>query len=157
MTRYDKEKYCWNISVLFTYRERYQGRKLRVILQIWPLILPLGSSGGSQVAMTAVPFPRRGLTSKFSGGPDGAGEWKEHQWMERQQLREEQQGRNQKQQGTEWGNCCLKYVQRKKKKKKKVCARRPELRKILLPYIVKGTSLWDVCKCWRSSKLWARQ
>lgn len=29
----------------------------------------------------------------------------------------------------------------KKKEKKKVCARRPELRKILLPYIVKGTSL----------------
>lgn len=38
-----------------------------------PFILPLGSSGGSHVAFTAFPFPRSGFTSKFSGGPDGAG------------------------------------------------------------------------------------
>lgn len=37
-----------------------------------PLILPFGSSGGSHVAVTTVPFPLSGLTSKFSGGPDGA-------------------------------------------------------------------------------------
>lgn len=47
-----------------------------------PFILPLGSSGGSHVAFTAVPFPRSGLTSKFSGGPEGAGKERENKPME---------------------------------------------------------------------------
>lgn len=47
-----------------------------------PFILPLGSSGGSHVAFTAVPFPRSGFTSKFSGGPDGAGKERENVPME---------------------------------------------------------------------------
>lgn len=47
-----------------------------------PFILPLGSSGGSHVAFTAVPFPRSGFTSKFSGGPDGAGKRRENKTVE---------------------------------------------------------------------------
>lgn len=56
----------------------------KLIFSFIPFILPLDSSGGSHVAITAVPFPRSGLTSKFSGGPDGASKRREYMPMKRQ-------------------------------------------------------------------------
>jgi len=55
--------------VLMVYLELVELIAYPVVL---PLIRPLVCSGGSQVAVTAVPFPLSGFTSKFSGGPEGA-------------------------------------------------------------------------------------
>ncbi len=137
---------------MLIYKQKWIYFQFALILLAWPLILPFGSSGGSHVAMTAVPFPLSGLTSKFSGGPDGAGKWGEHIWKERQQWKEEQQDRNQKQHR---GNRVRKLLLKACKKKrvpggfnwgKYYC------------HTLLGRSPWDhVWDCRWKSELWARQ
>lgn len=99
----------------------------------WPLILPLGSSGGSHVATTAVPFPLSGLTSKFSGGPEGARKSGEYKSMVRQWWKEEPQDKNQKRHR---GNRLRKLLLKPCKNSENGCARRLQLRRVWLPYIV---------------------
>lgn len=51
-----------------------KAKKNNIQQEVSPLILPLGSSGGYHVAVTAVPFPLSGFTWKFSGDPEGTAE-----------------------------------------------------------------------------------